>query len=90
VLAGALLGRATRTRAVAGAVALVAFLVAALGPSIGWLSSAVRLSPFHALVASDPFRHAPGAAAVLGLLLPSLVMVALAALVFPRRDLRLR
>ena len=90
VLVGALLGRAARTRALAGGVGLVAFLLAALGPSIDGLQGAVRLSPFHALVASDPFRHVPPAASVAQLLLPTVGMVLAAALAFRRRDLRFR
>lgn len=89
VLLGALLGRAGRARALAGAAGLGAFLLAALGPSIGSLEGAVRVSPFHTLLESDPFRQVPGVVPVLALLLPSAVMVAASVLAFRRRDLRL-
>lgn len=90
LLVGALLGRAARTRALAGGVGLLAFLLSALGPSIAALSGAVRVSPFHTLVASDPFRQVPDWQHVALLVLPTVVMVALAAFAFRRRDLRLR
>jgi len=90
VLVGALLGRAARTRAWAGGVGLLAFLLAALGPSIDGLEHAVRVSPFHTLVASDPFRSTPGAGSVAILLAPTVVMLGAAVLAFRRRDLRLR
>lgn len=90
VLLGAVLGRAVQARALAGAAGLVAFLLAALGPSIDGLHGAVQLSPFHTLVASDPFRHVPGVLSVSALLLPTVVMVGASLLAFRRRDLRLR
>ena len=90
VLVGALLGRAARTRALAGGVGLLAFLLAALGPSIDGLHGAVRVSPFHTLVASDPFRHVPGAGSVAVLLLPTVAMVVTAVWAFRRRDLHFR
>ena len=90
VLAGALLGRASRARAVAGALGLLAFLLAALGPSIAGLEGAVSASPFHTLVQSDPFRHSPTLGPIAALLVPSVVMIVLAVAAFRRRDLRLR
>lgn len=89
VLVGAFTGRASRSRAVAGAVGLAAFLLATLGPSVKALSGAVPISPFRTLVASDPFRHGPPALHVLELAVPSVVFLVVAVLRFAKRDLRL-
>lgn len=90
ILAGALFGRTGRSRALAGGLGLVVFLVNAAGPSISWLSGAVVVSPFHTLVASDPFRRLPPLGYVLVLLAPSLVFAVGAVVAFRRRDLHFR
>jgi ABC-2 type transport system permease protein len=90
LLVGALSGRPGRSRAIAGGAALGAFLLNALGPSIGWLSGLVVISPFHTLVAGDPFRRVPPTASIGTLLAPSLLLLAVACVGFRRRDLRLR
>jgi ABC-2 type transport system permease protein len=87
---GAATGRAARSRAAAGGVALGCFLVATLGPSIEALEPLVQLSPFRTLVDSDPFRQGPELVHLLALTLPSLLLLSLATWVFRGRDLRLR
>ncbi|MDP9101166.1 MAG: ABC transporter permease [Actinomycetota bacterium] len=90
LLVGAVSGRSTPARAVAGAAGLVAFLLNALGPSISWLSGVVPVSPFHTLMASDPFRRMPPGTSVLTLVAPAAAFAAAAVVLFRRRDLRLR
>lgn len=89
LLLGAWTGRAARSRAVAGGVLLVAFLLHAVGPSVPGMADLASWSPFSTVLDSDPFRRGLRAGAVLTLLLPSLVATCVAVLAFRRRDLRL-
>jgi ABC-2 type transport system permease protein len=85
----AFIGSVGRSRAIAGGVALAAFLLHALGPSIPGLHAAQRFSPFATVVGSDPFRHTPPATSVLALVVPAILLVLLGVLAFRSRDLRL-
>ena len=88
VLAAALTGSVGRSRAIAGGIAMGAFLLHVLGPLISPLRAAAAWSPFQVVVASDPFRHPVGMAPVLELLLPAVALTLAAAAVLSRRDLR--
>lgn len=89
VFFGALLGRVGRSRAVGGGVLLVAFLLHAVGSSIPGVSWAVPLSPFHTVVASDPFRHGVAAGALLALTIPTCALMTASVAAFRRRDVHL-
>jgi ABC-2 type transport system permease protein len=85
----ALTGSVGRSRALAGAVTVALFVLHALGPVLPALTDVASWSPFHTVLASDPFRQPVGAGPLLALALPAAAMTALAVLAFRRRDLHL-
>jgi ABC-2 type transport system permease protein len=88
-LTGALVARVGRARALAGGVALGAFLLHALGPLVPWLTDVAHLSPFHTVVATAPFDRVPPPGLALALVVPAGVFLAAACRAFGQRDLRL-
>lgn len=86
LLVGALTGRSGPSRALPTVVAVVAYLVNALGPVVGWLRPLRPWSPFYQYIAHDPLRTGLSVPAV-GVTVASIgVLVALAVAAFRRRD----
>jgi ABC-2 type transport system permease protein len=90
VLVAAVTGRTGVSRGTVGALAGAAFVLNALGPSLDAVRHAVFLSPYHVLMASDPFRQVPDPLRLVAFVGPATLAVGLAAWSFTRRDLRLR
>ncbi|MBK5307158.1 MAG: ABC transporter permease subunit [Frankiaceae bacterium] len=86
---GAVLGSVGRSRALAGAVALGAFVLHALGALVPSTHRMASLSPFETVVASDPFRQGLSGTTVLTLLAPCVAMTVAGLVAFRRRDLHL-
>ncbi len=83
---GALTGRLGPSRALPTVVAVVAYLVNALGPIVSWLRPLRPYSPFYQYIAHDPLRTGVSAPAVAVTVSSILVLVALSAVAFRRRD----
>lgn len=87
LLVGALTGHATASRAVPAFLAVVAYLLNALAPLVGWLEPLRKGSPFYQYIGNDPLRNGLSAAA-LGIALATIaVLVALSVTAFRRRDI---
>ncbi len=86
LLVGALTGHATASRAVPALLAVVAYLLNALAPMVGWLGPLRKLSPFYQYIGNDPLRNGLSLAA-LGVAVASIVvLVAASVSAFRRRD----
>ena len=84
---GAATGRRVLANAVAGGLAVVAFIVNALAPSVSWLEPARPLSPIRWYMEPDPLLtglHPVNLAVLLGIIVG---MYAIAHMTFQRRDL---
>lgn len=86
-LLGAATGRRARAAAVAGALAVLAYVVNALSSLVGFLGPARWASPFFHYAAGDPLRHGLSPLHALVLLGIALAAGALAVPAFERRDL---
>ena len=84
---GAASGRRGLALAVAGAAAGAAYIANALGSLVGALKPLREASPFYQYGAVDPLRHGLTFAHAAPLGLGTVVLVAVAAVVFARRDL---
>jgi ABC-2 type transport system permease protein len=85
---GTALGRRVLANSVAGGLAVVAFIVNALAPSVSWLEPLRPLSPIRWYLEPDPLTtglHAANVAVLLGL---TVVMYVVAHVAFLRRDLQ--
>ena len=85
---GALTGSRAMANALAGAVAVVAFIVNALGPSVGWLQPLRPASPMRWYMEPDPLQAGLSGVSVLVLALLAVAGFAIAWIGFERRDLR--
>jgi ABC-2 type transport system permease protein len=86
LLLGAATGQLGLARGATGVVAVLLFLVHGLAGSVPALSGVARLSPFSVVAAADPLGAGLSAGPVLALGLPALAFVALADVLFARRD----
>jgi ABC-2 type transport system permease protein len=87
LLVGAATGRRTLTTAVVAALAVAAYLVAALAPLVSGLDPVKVVSPFYHYTASDPLRHGLAPVHALVLLGIAVLAGALAPLALERRDI---
>jgi ABC-2 type transport system permease protein len=85
---GAATGSPGRSRGVAAAVAVLAYLVNGLGGLVDWLRPFQRLSPFYQYSAHDPLRAGVSWPAVAVAVLTITALVAVAVWGFGRRDVR--
>jgi ABC-2 type transport system permease protein len=85
---GAATGSPGRSRGVAAAVAVLAYLVNGLGGLVDWLRPFQRLSPFYQYAAHDPLRTGVSWPAVVVAVVTVAVLVAVAVWGFGRRDVR--
>ena len=85
---GAATGSPGRSRGVAAAVAVLAYLVNGLGGLVDWLRPFQRLSPFYQYSAHDPLRTGVSWPAVAVAVVTVAVLVAGAVWGFGRRDVR--
>jgi Putative exporter of polyketide antibiotics len=85
---GAMTGRRVVANAVAGGIAVVAFIVNALGPSVGWLRPLRPASPIRWYMEPDPMLTHVSVASVLVLVGIAAAGFAVAWIGFERRDLR--
>ena len=85
---GAATGSPGRSRGVAAAVAVLAYLVNGLGGLVDWLRPFQRLSPFYQYSAHDPLRTGVSWPAVAVAVLTIAAQVAVAVWGFGRRDVR--
>jgi ABC-2 type transport system permease protein len=86
VLVGAVTGKVAVARAAPAFVAVVAYIVNGLAPTVSWLAGIRRASPFFQYLGHDPIRHGlswPALAVSVG---TAAVLVSLAAWSFARRD----
>jgi ABC-2 type transport system permease protein len=83
---GAISGRVTAARVVPTTVAVVAYVVNGLGPTVSWLRPLQKYSPFYQYIGHDPLRHglSVGAVVVAAVTVATLIGVAVAG--FQRRD----
>lgn len=88
LLLGALTGRRTVSMGVTAALALVAYVVNAMGSIVDWLEPWRPLSPFYAYVGLDPLTRGLQPQAVIALLALTLVATLGAVVAFDRRELR--
>jgi ABC-2 type transport system permease protein len=86
LLVGAYTGRLGASRAVPGVVAVLAYVINALAPLVGWLEPVRRFSPFFQYSGHDPLRSGASIPAILVTALSTVVLVAAAAAAFQRRD----
>lgn len=87
LLVGAGTGRLSAARAVAAAVAVVAYLVNGFAPSVSWLRPAQRVSPFYQYIGHDPIRTGVSVSSLGIAAVTAAVLVTAAVIVFRRRDL---
>ncbi len=85
---GAVTGRSGLSRAVPAAVAVVAYLVNALGPLVSWLGPLRSLSPFYQYIGHDPLRTGISVPALLVATGTVLALGVGAVWAFRRRDVR--
>lgn len=83
---GAATGRMALTRGVAGAVAVIAYLVNGFGSTVSWLAPLHKFSPFYQYAGHDPIRHGFSWLAVVVAVTTTLVLLAGAVALFERRD----
>jgi ABC-2 type transport system permease protein len=85
---GAATGSPGRSKGVAAAVAVLAYLVNGLGGLVDWLRPFQRLSPFYQYAAHDPLRAGVSWPGVLVAVLTVAALVGVAVWGFGRRDVR--
>jgi ABC-2 type transport system permease protein len=85
---GAATGSPGRSRGLAAATAVVAYLVNGLGGMVDWLRPFQRLSPFYQYVGHDPLRAGVSWSGVGIAVATFVVLVAVACWSFQRRDVR--
>lgn len=83
---GAWSGKRGLCMGVSATVAVVAYLVNSLAPSVSWLQPAQKLSPFYYATSSEPLVHGLAAGHMLVLLVGTGLLVTAAILTFERRD----
>lgn len=86
LLVGAATGSVAASRAVPAMVAVVAYLVNAFAPLVGWLRPVRKLSPFYQYIGHDPLRTGLSGAAVVVTAASIAAILALAVGAFARRD----
>ncbi len=88
VAVGAAIGRHDLAVGVPAGGAALAYLVNGVAPIVSWLSVPARATPFYHYTAAAPLLHGFQVDHALILGIPSVLLIAVAALVFRRRDLR--
>jgi beta-exotoxin I transport system permease protein len=88
LLVGALTGQVGLSRGVAAGLAVVAYLVNALAPLVGWLEPIRKASPFFQYLGHDPLRTGVSVAAIAVAAASTAVLVSMAVIGFERRDVR--
>lgn len=83
---GAATGRTGVSRGVPGLVAVLAYIVNALGPMVSWLEPIQKLSPFYQYASHDPLRNGVSGPGVMVALLTIAALVMIAVWGFRRRD----
>jgi ABC-2 type transport system permease protein len=86
LLVGAYTGRLSVSRAVAGVLAVLAYVINALAPLVSWLESVRKFSPFFQYSGHDPLRSGASIPAIVVTVFSTVVLVAAAATAFQRRD----
>ena len=84
---GAATGKVGLARAVPAAIAVVAYVMNALGDVVSWLGSARIVSPFYQYIGHDPLRHGISWPAVLVAVGTATILVVIAIESFERRDI---
>ncbi|MGC8480003.1 MAG: ABC transporter permease subunit [Acidimicrobiales bacterium] len=86
---GAATGHPGTSRAIAGGLAIVAFLVNGLGGLVHWLGVIRPVSPYYWYLGHDPLRQGLWIPGILLPLILSVALILVGAALFERRDLRL-
>jgi len=84
---GAINGHPALSRALPAAAAVAAYIVNGLAPEVSWLKPAQRFSPFYQYAGHHPLRHGFSWPAILVAVSTILLLAAIAAAGFNRRDL---
>lgn len=88
LLVGAMTGQVGLSRGVAAGLAVLAYLVNALAPLVGWLGPIRKASPFFQYLGHDPLRTGVSVVAIAVAAASTAVLVAIAVVAFERRDVR--
>ena len=87
LLIGAATGRVAIARGIAGATAVISYLVNGFAPSVSWLGPLRKLSPFYQYLGHDPIRHGFSVVAVVVAVATVAVLLTVATRLLVRRDL---
>ena len=68
-------------------IAVMSYLLNALGPFVPWLDPLYMISPFHLYIGSDPLINGLNPLHAFGLIFPTIVSVAVAIMFFERRNI---